>query len=167
MKEYIESITPPRVWAATLVFLALVGPVFFALFRYRPDLIQSLDLAKLILLCISISLPFLAANAFLVVVFLPGFSQSAIADKKEQAVLWLLAAAMTTVVFYSVIIESFVNSYSLKVFAYRVCYRQLSVGLGLVLIYYLNKWRKRKANQALLPTPTAVTSPAGQDPRQP
>ena len=148
MKEYIESITMPRVWAAMLVFLALVGPVYLALFHYKPDLILSLDLPKLILLCVSVSLPFLAANAVLLFFFLPGLSERTTLDRATQVMLWILSALLTVSVFYTVLLESFLQSRDFEAFLHHICYRQLALALALIAIFQLNKrMKKNRANK--------------------
>ena len=78
-----------------------------------------------------------------------------LSEKKEKKYAVLRAYALTGWVFVAAAVS------------WSTLYIVLSKKYGTPVSYELYHERQIRANQALVPTPTSVTAPAGQEPRQP
>lgn len=57
IKEALEAVNGKRAAAAALLYAALIGPPFLAVYRFKPDAFTDWDLSRLLLFCAALSVP--------------------------------------------------------------------------------------------------------------
>lgn len=100
----------------TATILALFGPGFLCLFHFKNNLISSLDIVKLLILSISITLPLIILN-FLVITFALVVITDNTPDEPIE-IIWAMAALLTAAVLYIGLYASFIWNLPFRQFTF-------------------------------------------------
>lgn len=92
------------------VFLATLAPGFLTIYLFKPELISSLDTAKLIIFSTSIALPAYSVNYIIMLINTEG-TQNA-----EPKIIGLMAGSVTSASFYSALLLAYFAVLNFKIF---------------------------------------------------
>ena len=113
----LKDIKLPHVFHFTIGFISLVSPGFLTLFLFKPELIQSLDILKILTFSVSITLPIVCWNSFFA-------SQMCMARKKDdqyiRKAMAITSPFMTALVIYCLLYLAYLTSWPFKTFTISV-----------------------------------------------
>ena len=102
MKDLLDRITIPNLWRTSVTFLALISPAFVAFYYFGTwASVDSWPPLKIILFCVSLTLPFVILNAYFL-----GFLDEKLRSPKEEERILIKSALATMFVWYFTLIIS-------------------------------------------------------------
>ncbi len=117
------------------IFLATVAPGFLTIYLFKPELISSLDTAKLIIFSISIALPAYSINY---IVMLIDRVEGESIDFKLSGV---MAGSVTSVTFYGTLMSAYFLALNFKIFV--ALFFLINFGIY-IMLFFISKLIKGK-----------------------
>jgi len=137
LKEILDYFDSNSFIRVLLIALLSLSSGVLALFFFERELFQTLDILRLILLALSLVVPFVIVNLFLVTPFF---------QHKEQAgiqFVFVAALGVTNIEFFTVTLISFFTPYTLNQYLTKVFLLTITIFL-ITLFILLLRWRFRK-----------------------
>ena len=120
--------------AMALVFLSLISPGFLLIYRYQITMIKDLDIAKLIVFSLALTLPFFIVQLVMITTFVKKSDELSVQDE-------LLASAVSTAVgMYFALTMAYLGNWPFKSFLVLAFGFLVVVGIS---ARWMVSWAKR------------------------
>ena len=134
----IKNLKPTALVASVFVFMSTVSPGFLILYHYKPDLIEKLDIVKIIIFSLALTLPVFAANFFWInelMIRFP-FPEGFVEDMKSLA---MRASILTIGVLYLSLYVTWFWHLNLRIFTFMVFFGDIFFLFSLMLFGVVRK----------------------------
>lgn len=138
--DELKSLEPSHVVSIVFSFSAIIAPGYLIIYLFKPQLIASLDVFKLLVFSMSLTLPMLALNYYVQQIVLAEIDPG---PKNRLS----LALMLAMVVIYPQVLMAYIQHLSFRAFLYRVISAEI-FAIIVVAVYWrlaLKSFRKSKA----------------------
>jgi hypothetical protein len=127
--------------SSILGFVGVISPGLLILFIFKRDLFISLDLLKLILLSISLTLPFILCNLFCVWILWDEVNKGR--EGNRLTIDLVLALYISTVIFYLPLAVAFLWRLSLHTYIWSLVVLEITFAIVSVFIWIVDAVKKK------------------------
>ncbi len=131
----LQELEPRHYVVGVVTVMLLAGPGFLVIFLYRPTLIVSLDIFKLMVASGALTLPLAAVN------FFAAWSLWSEDDSIDVDGVWVLDSALTTLLLYIALYAAYLQQLPFKQFTLLAMAFEVMLLVGCTANGF---WRKRK-----------------------
>lgn len=139
----VRKIELDTITNSVLVFLGVIAPGFLVLYLYKPELIETLDIAKLVIFSSALTLPLLVINV-MVLMFVFVRPDDNFDEKQMDYIIG--GTAINILVYYGAIVAAYEKDWPFLKFLGRLAISEVVVILFFVTVGYFVYLNKKKTD---------------------